>query len=527
MKFSAIADATTAAALDLAWLYHALEPASSFGRRAFETREPFAPGEEAQAQTRVSHIMALAQRLEPGAIDAMRDALRSCPDPAPAISRASMDGVLEDAQFLELLRFLDVAARVELVVSGERAAALMRALEPGRAGRFGFYLADGFGPHLAAARARADAAQAAFDSARSKLAQRVAAQLGRDDVGSGEFIIMRASLQSLPPEVRVIREAPTYYLCELDLDDLALSALQRRDDAQNELAAAEQAERVRLSALVRSAATALEALLHAMAQADVDLAAARFAQQYECSAPEILAQPALRFRGGAFLPLAVNLSVQGRPYERIDVDLNRVAVLTGPNMGGKSAALRACGFVAVLASFGLPVPAQTCASALFEDVSWIGTGAVDDSAGLLSSYAAEVVRLAGVLSAGVRHGMLLLDEFARTTTPHEGGALLVAVLRSLERRGRVAFAATHLEHAARNAGVAHYAVRGLRELPSVTAAHGDLLAALEVLAQAMDYSVIAVDGDYYGKQSDALALARLLGLDEDIVAEAKENEWIP
>jgi DNA mismatch repair ATPase MutS len=119
--------------------------------------------------------------------------------------------------------------------------------------------------------------------------------------------------------------------------------------------------------------------------------------------------------------------------------------------------------------------------------------------------------------------LLLVDEFARTTTPHEGKALLVALVGALQRRGRPAFIATHLAGIAKEAGVRHFAVRGLQGVPA-TPASGDLNEALAALADSMDYSVAEVS-EGGAEHADAIALAQLLGLDEDVVAEAKERIW--
>jgi DNA mismatch repair ATPase MutS len=187
-------------------------------------------------------------------------------------------------------------------------------------------------------------------------------------------------------------------------------------------------------------------------------------------------------------------------------------------MGGKSVALRTCGFVALLAAFGIPVPAQSAECALFDEIAWLGIGAQEELGGLLSSFAREVVRLNELLARPAAHALLLIDEFARTTTPMEGKALLVALIRSLRRRGRLAFIATHLGGIAADAQVRHFAVRGLRNVPKAAPA-GDLQAALASLADSMDYAVFEVrDGGWH--QADAVALAHLLGLDDDIVAEA-------
>jgi len=524
VKFAGLIDAVTAGALQAAWMNAALSPVSEPGRRAADLLRPFVRGEESDANDRAQLVMRFAGRIDAKRVDAMRDALRGSPDPLPAISRAAMGDVLDDAQFLELQRFLDAAARIDALLDGEEAplvdeacAALARTLARGRAGKFGFYLADNFDASLSAARADADRAQAEYDSARGRLAQRVAQALGRDEPPAGEFIVMRESVPQLPQGVRAIREAPTYYLCELELDAPAVEALGKRDAANARVAAAEQSARVMLSKNVRDAVQALETLTVRAGQLDLLLAHARFAQRYDCVAATIEPGAGIAFAQARYLPLKAELDAQGRRYEAISIELRDVAVLTGPNMGGKSVALRTCGFIALLAAFGVPVPAQSAALCLFDEIAWLGIGASEDGGGLLSSFAREVVRLQEILSRDSTRMLVLVDEFARTTTPYEGKALLVALIRVLRRRGRVAFIATHLAGIARDARVRHFAVRGLRNIPR--ARSGDLDAALAALADSMDYAVVEV-GESAERHADAIALAHLLGLDEEIVAEA-------
>ena len=524
MKFSGVLDPITSSALQVSWLHEALAPVSEPGRRADAATAPFRPGREDEAQARARSIVEWSAFLDAERVDAMRDALRSAPDPLSAISRAAMGDTLEDAQFLELQRFLDAVKRVDVLMNGSANALLddecdsvLSVLEKGRAGKFGFYLADAFDPALANARAAADRAQAEYDSVRGRLAQRVAAQLGRDELPGDEFIVMRDSIASIPQSVRVIREAPTYYLCELELDDASIEALRRRDAANERVAAAEEGVRARLSSIVRERAQPLERLMGRAGDFDVILAHARFTQRYRCIPAVLTREQELAFEEARYLPLEAQLEAQGQRYEPISVTLHDVAVLTGPNMGGKSVALKTCAFVALLAAFGIPVPAKFAKTCLFDEISWLGIGAQEELGGLLSSFAREVVRLKELLERKASRMFLLVDEFARTTTPHEGKALLVALIRTLQRRGRLAFIATHLAGIAAVAGVRHFAVRGLRNVPRTKSA--DLHAALAMLADSMDYAIVEV-GDGAERQADAIALAHVLGLDDDLVAEA-------
>jgi DNA mismatch repair protein MutS2 len=522
-------DVTSAEAIGFAWLRAALAPAGPYGDTVFDELQPFAPGEEEAAFARAERVAHIAATFDEQQLDAMRAVLRDVPDANGAIASASMGDLLEDANFLELQRFFDACERLDALTAASadlprtvstEVRACAGALERGRAGRFGFYLDDAFDPALREARAALAQAQAAYDAAQGRAHAAVAAALGRE-ISLPEFIVMRSALNGpLPPAVRVVREAPTYLLCELDADEGVLAALRRRDEAAAQVARAEERVRAQLSSTIRNHAAALAAAARAFGEADVLVAAARFGRVHACSVATIAADGALRFERGRYVPLEVELATKGRAFTPIDLRLDGMAVLTGPNMGGKSVALRTCGFIAMCAAFGLPVPAARAHVTLFATIAWlgIGDGASDGAGGLLSSFAREVVRLRDVLADRARPRLMLLDEFARTTTPREGKALLVAVIERLCRERATGLAATHLGGVAEAAGSRHYAVRGLRGIPQQPPAT-DVTRALETLAVSMDYRLEEVRGER-SREADAIALAALLGIDEGVIAAA-------
>lgn len=529
MNSARLLDDVSAHAIAFNWLREALAPAGTYGQTQFAALVPFVPGEEDAARARAERIAGIAARLDSAQLDEAREIARNVPDASQAVARASMGDALGDAGFLELARFFDACERLDRVTAGcddlprTADAALRecaRAFEPGRTGRFGFYLDERFDAALASRRTDLAQAQAEFDSVHGRASAVVAAALDRE-ISLPEFIVLRDDLHGpLPSGVRVVREAPTYLLCELDADETVLAALRRRDEAAMAVAGAEEAVRLRLSGVVRAHAAALDAAMRAFGEADVLVSAARFAQLYRCSVPVVAhkgeRQAILALEGARFLPLEMELLREGRAFTPIDLRLDDVAVLTGPNMGGKSAALRTCGFVALCAAFGVPVPARHANVALFEEIAWLGIGSDAERDGaLLSSFAREVVRLRDLLLRDAKPRMVLLDEFARTTTPREGKALLIAVIQRLRVLGACGLVATHLGGVAEAAAARHYAVRGLRGIPKRAAA-GDLAAALEKLAASMDYTLEEVTGDR-AREADAIALASLLGVDAGVI----------
>ncbi len=514
-------DETTAGALDVAWLSRAIAPVGEYGRRASGLAVP-----DARA------IADDAAALDASTLDALQDALRRAPDVASALARAGAGDALEDAAFLELLRFSDAWSRVRGILaardrefgSSEASAAcesLVALLEYGRAGTYGFYLDERFDPGLGAVRALTQRAQAEYDAARGRSTQAIARALGRDEIGENEFILMRVDAPvPLPEGLRVVREAPTYLLCECDLSEGALAALTRRDEADAALSQAERRVREALSARVRERVAALDAAATAFGDLDAHVAKVRFAQTYGCVAADE-AEAGIAFDEARYLPLVDELTREGRLYAPISLDLSGVAVLTGPNMGGKSIALRTCGFLALCVAFGLPVPAARARIARFERIAWLGIAPESESGGLLSSFAREVVRLQEILARPPERTLVLVDEFARTTTPQEGRALLIALVERLRERSAIGLVATHLAGIAQASGATHYAIRGLRGVPN-RPADGDLASALAALAEAMDYTLAEVTAAT-PPQTDALALAELLGLDSALIRAAHER----
>ena len=519
-------DVATADAIGATWLLEAIAPAGSFGRRARARETPFLRGDEEAARAAIARVAALAATLGASDLAAIRAAIARAPDLGDVYVRAAGGAPLDDVDFFELGRLAqaidDVARFVARESFGAPAIAGVRAaLAPGSTNGYGFYLADAFDAKLARERAHAVTAQAAFDLERSRLGDRVAAFVGVERVRDGEFVVMRDAISgALPQEIRVLREAPTYFLCEVALDEAARAALEKRDDAAVRVATAEEAVRARLTRVVADAVAAFEAACDALGALDALVARAQFARAHACVVPEIAIDGGFALVDACFAPLRETLAERGRSYAPVSLDLDGIAVITGPNMGGKTAALRTLGFVAACVALGVPVPAKAARVVLVDEIAWLGIGARSDADdGLLSSFGREVIALRSFLARDARRAIVLVDEFARTTSPREGRALSIALLERLRERGALGLAATHLAGIATAAKVAHFAVGGLRAL-SESPESLDLDAALARIARAMDYRIARVDEDDV-VASGAIELGAALGLDATLVARAR------
>lgn len=215
--------------------------------------------------------------------------------------------------------------------------------------------------------------------------------------------------------------------------------------------------------------------------------------------------------GGSFVKWGTELTItQGFAIEitnpqRVDVKLTEGTVITGPNMGGKSALLRLVGLTQWCLQHGMPAPARAAEMPGVDHVVYVG-GDLDTHAPGLSSFGREVRRLVQWWPA--RNTLWLFDELGRGTHPDEGAEIAREVIVARLERGDRVIAATHFPLVASIHGVQKLRIAGIRDVePLKRAALGDLDVE-DALHDAMNYQ--PVPGDTVPR--DARVVARALGL---------------
>jgi len=131
----------------------------------------------------------------------------------------------------------------------------------------------------------------------------------------------------------------------------------------------------------------------------------------------------------------------------IDVVLDppsRVLLITGPNTGGKTVALKTAGLFALMAQSGLHVPAQVARLPVFRSV-FADIGDEQSIAASLSTFSGHITNLVAMDRALQLPALVLLDEVGTGTDPNEGGALATAVVNHFRQRGAHLIATTHFD----------------------------------------------------------------------------------
>ncbi|MGH9532574.1 MAG: endonuclease MutS2 [Terriglobales bacterium] len=386
-------------------------------------------------------------------------------DPEPHLARAGVEGVaLETAAIQEVLNLLDRASQwreVCLHPPSALAAPLKELNELTRAIsdfsellRFfhGKILADGTlddraSPDLARLRRGVEKQKRHIQQSLGSYLRR----LSEDGAVQDELITIRGERFVIPVRVeQKKRVAGVVHGTSSSGQTVFVEPLETIEQ-NNELVRlleAEQAEvhRILLEMTQRIAAEAggIQASADVLAEVELQFAKARFANDYECVAVRFsassfllrqarhpLLQRNLKSKGGRVVPMTLELAPGQRQL-----------IISGPNTGGKTVALKTAGLLVLMAQSGIPVPATQAELPLFDAVL-ADIGDYQSIEQNLSTFSAHVTRIDFISRTATAHSLVLLDELGSATDPQEGAALAVAIADHFRRLGALSIVSTH------------------------------------------------------------------------------------
>jgi DNA mismatch repair protein MutS2 len=257
-----------------------------------------------------------------------------------------------------------------------------------------------------------------------------------------------------------------------------------------------------LTALVRAAGAELAGNQAVLAFLDLRQAVARFAGEIDATIPVLTGAPLLELAAARHPLLALKLEAAVVPIDLRLGEGDRTLVISGPNTGGKTAALKTAGLLVLMARAGLPLPCSP-GSRLFPFAPVLAD--IGDEQSLersLSTFSGHLSRVRDILATAGAQTLVLLDELGTGTDPGEGGALALAVLDWLRGTGARVIATTHL-----------HLIKGYAHLED-----GVMNAAVEFDAETLQPSFRL----HYGipGASHAFTIARRLGLPIELLTQA-------
>ena len=242
---------------------------------------------------------------------------------------------------------------------------------------------------------------------------------------------------------------------------------------------------------------------------DLTFAKARFALEHNCVQPKIIPirqNPPSPTHPGTTIQLkaARHPLLKGHvvPLDLSFDDFSWVLVVTGPNTGGKTVALKTVGLMVLMAQCGLHIPADEAELTVFQGV-FADIGDEQSIEQSLSTFSSHMTNIINILEHADQRSLVILDEVGAGTDPAEGSALARALLNKFRHRGVTTMVTTH------HPELKIYGV----ETPGVRNASVEF--DLETL-QPTYRLIVGLPG-----RSNALAIAERLGLSRDIIKDAR------
>lgn len=201
--------------------------------------------------------------------------------------------------------------------------------------------------------------------------------------------------------------------------------------------------------------TPLRSAVETIAELDAAFARGRFAREFNCAIPEFISPGPnekagesageLRLAAARHPVLEDKLRRQGRAVVPMTLELGgdeSILVISGPNTGGKTVALKTVGLAALAAQSAIPVAAESAVLPLFDRVL-VDIGDEQSIAADLSTFSAHILNLKAMLEAATPRSLVLVDEMGTGTAPEEGSALAVALLEEFRAKRCMVLATTH------------------------------------------------------------------------------------
>lgn len=210
------------------------------------------------------------------------------------------------------------------------------------------------------------------------------------------------------------------------------------------------------------------------------------------------------------------LEKKGKKMTPLDIKIEKgVTLLTGANMGGKSICMKTVTLNVLMANMGMYIYSESARIPVVDYIYMISDDLQNVESGL-STFGAEIIYLKKIIAASKhKNGLIVLDELARGTNPHEGKILLQAVINFFKKQLSYTFISTHFDGISRE-DIRHLQVVGISKInmEKLTQLIGlNKNKALDIIQEYMDYSI----EETYDEEvpQNALQIAKLLGLDSD------------
>lgn len=535
-----LANVKTRKETGLDYVVSAVNLLTPFGTKQIKEQKPFVPGQEEALRAelnRVQVIMDIAEK-NPKEIELLQETFMMMKDNTFTIERSG-SSVLSVVEIFEIKSLLLQMEKVRILAAKLSIPAefipddtekLLDTLDPGKDRLNTFYIYDVFSQKLGELRKEKKETERELRKKQKALREIVKDKYGVNLTPKFEVVISKSDPQSIKmigEITELIRSDEDYMSVTFSLAPTeGTDACIRRSDELMTLIEEEELEvREYLSKEISSYERVLLENCEKLGRLDITLSKAIYADRHDCVMPEIVNEHVIEFEDGRNLQVEDILKEKGKEYCPVSIALDDgVTCITGANMGGKTVSLKLVGMVAILTQYGFFVPCRRARVGLSNYMQIL----IGDSQSIergLSSFGSEMEELKEILDNGRDRSLILIDEIASGTNPAEGLALTKSLVDYLKTKAYITLITTHFETVTEDVSVRNMQVKGLAGADfsrlDKEIRYAGRKERIDIISRYMDYRLVLVE-DAAEIPKDALNIAKMLGIDRDIIEKAKE-----
>lgn len=530
----------TSEGIGMDYILNMITPKTPYGLECKRNMQPFSREEERRLQEELDITEEIISLIEKYMADfnEIGFILGNFKEIRNSLKRIENDMVIDEVELFEIKKFIFSLKDISLVQNRispipeklllSRSLELEELFDPEGTDNRTFYMYDCYSEELRNIRAEKRELQSLYDKERKKLLMLVEDTIGIPVKLNGEIMIPRSQVERLNaamgcPYIYEDSSSMLHVTFRLKTNDeinrllFKLESLKLREEQE------EYRVRKSLSIKIKKNIDIIYEQIKGVAYLDFLLAKVEFALRINGTKPQIDDSMSIEIVNGRHIRLEEILKAQGKGFTPVNCSLKQgVTIITGANMGGKTVRLKLIGLLQSIAQFGLYVPAE-CFKTCIMDFIYLSIGDLQSMDSGLSTFGGEISGMIDIMNCSNYRGLILIDELARGTNPEEGYAISRAIARYLNTKSSITLFVTHFSGITQEEGIEHLRVKGLKRIDFGRLKNEleNKRAGMDYVQSYMDYTLERVEGEDDAPR-DAINIARLMGLNEDILKWAEE-----
>jgi DNA mismatch repair ATPase MutS len=527
--------------LDIDYIRERVNVFTPYGEQLKRKLKPLGPDHTQEIQTCYDETEVVVRLLEKHRYTfvELRNYFKHINDLTGTFNRLTADEVLSVTELFELKSLVTMMHRMMSLLEKvmdtlpektrlRRLAEVEALMDPEGLKVNTFYIYDGYSHALSTIRKDLKAVEHLISKIKKDLKEEVEKTHQVKVRLNGEIVVKKEEkelIAQLNDSALLLYAAETYMTVtykirsteEMDRLEVQITELKREEEAE------EYNVRKQLSVQLKNYLDELQDNCQRIAALDLLLARGYFAIGIDGVKPMLSTEEILEIEDGRHLKLAFKHKADKKPYTPVSITLNKgVACITGANMGGKTVTLRMVGMLTAMAQMGLYVPAKKMTVSP-RNFIYISVGDDQSTDKGLSTFGAEIEHMKEVISMADLKGLILVDELASGTNPKEGYAISKAIINYLKDKNSMTIITTHFDGLADDEAVCHYQVSGLSHVDFdalLIELRSDDNLGMDRIHEYMDYRLKVIHNNEEVPK-DAINISRLMGLDQEILEDAK------